>query len=84
MAEVTNELIYEVLRSMQARLGNVDEGLREVRGEVRALREGVNATNGQLGAIHLDIANLYEAYGTLDSRVARIEHRLDIIDTPSL
>ena len=75
MAEVTNELIYEVLKAMQARLGNVEEGVREVRGEVRALRTTVHGVQG-------DLHNIYEAFSSLDTRVARIERRLDIIDTP--
>ena len=29
MADVTNELLYEVLKSVQTRLGNMEEGIRE-------------------------------------------------------
>ncbi|TXN45841.1 hypothetical protein [Methylobacterium sp. WL7] len=75
MAEVTNELIYEVLKAMQARLGNIEEGVREVRGEIRALRTPVHGVQG-------DLHNLYEAYSALDMRVGRIERRLDIVDAP--
>jgi chromosome segregation ATPase len=84
MAEVTNELIYEVLKAMQARLGNVEEGIRELRGEVHALRGSMQATNSQIGALQLDISNIYQTMGAMDSRILRIERRLDIIDTPIL
>jgi chromosome segregation ATPase len=82
MAEITNELICEVLKAMQARLGNVEEGIREVRGEVHALRGSMQATNSQIGALQLDISNIYQTMGAMDSRLSRIERRLDIIDNP--
>ena len=75
MAEVTNELMFEVLKGMQARLSNIEEGVREVRGEIRALRTTVHGVQG-------DLHNLYEAFSALDTRMSRIERRLDIIDTP--
>jgi len=82
MAEVTNELIYEVLKAMQARLGNLDEGLREVRGELKGIRGNQHAQQLQMTVVQTDIGNLYEAFGAIDSRLIRIERRLDIIDTP--
>lgn len=82
MAEVTNELIYEVLKAIQARLGNFEESLREIRGELRAMRGGMQALDSRMGAVHMDIANIYESTGAMDARVARIERRLEIIDTP--
>ncbi|WP_342150910.1 hypothetical protein [Methylorubrum sp. SB2] len=83
MAEVNNELIYEVLKAMQARLGNIEEGVREVRGELQGVRGNQRAQQLQLNAVQTDIANLYEAYGAIDSRLSRIERRLDIIDVPA-
>jgi archaellum component FlaC len=84
MAEVTNELIHEVLKAMQARLGNVEEGIRDVRGEIDALRGNMQATNSQIGALQLDISNIYQTMGAMDSRLSRIERRLEIIDKPVL
>lgn len=81
MSEVTNDLIYEVLKAVQARLGNMDEAQREMRGEFRAVRGNLHAMQTQMGAIQIDIANLSEAYGALDTRLSRIERRLDIIDS---
>jgi chromosome segregation ATPase len=73
-----------VLKAMQARLGNVEEGIRELRGEVHALLGSMQATNSQIGALQLDISNIYQTMGAMDSRILRIERRLDIIDTPIL
>ncbi|MGU3543120.1 hypothetical protein [Methylobacterium sp. A52T] len=82
MAAVTNELIYEVLKAVQARLGNMEEGLREVRGELKGVRGNQQAQQLQMNAVQTDIGNLYEAFGALDVRLARIERRLDITDAP--
>ncbi|MCJ2070952.1 hypothetical protein MKK75_19515 [Methylobacterium sp. J-030] len=82
MAEVSNDLIYEVLKAMQTRLGTVDEGLREVRGELKGMRISLQAQQVQMNAVQTDVGNLYEAFGALDSRLARIERRLDITDAP--
>ncbi|MBP1183583.1 hypothetical protein [Methylobacterium sp. PvR107] len=75
MAAVSNALIYDVLKAMPARLGNIEEGVGEVRGKVRALRTTVHGVQG-------DLHNLDEAYSARDDRAGRIERRLDIVDTP--
>ena len=76
MADVTNELLYEVLKSVQTRLGNMEEGIRETRGEIRALRTTMHGARE-------DIGNLYEAFTALEARMGRIERRLDIVDVPA-
>ncbi|MGU3536860.1 hypothetical protein [Methylobacterium sp. A54F] len=76
MAEITNELLYEVLKAVQAPLGNMDESMREMRGEIGGVRTS-------LQAVQTDIGNLYESYGALDARLSRIERRLDIISVPA-
>jgi hypothetical protein len=59
MAEVTNELIYEVLKAMQTRLSNIEQGQVEIRMELRAMR-------GHLNAMQTDIANLYNSVDALE------------------
>ena len=75
MVEVTNELIYEVLKAMQSRLGNVETSLSEVKAELHAMR-------GHMLATQTDIANLYAGQGNIDGRLARIERRLELTDAP--
>ena len=82
MTAVTNERIYEVLKVVQARAGNMDGGLREVRGESKGVRGDQQAQQLQMNPVQTDIGTLYEAFGALDSRLARIERRLDITDAP--
>jgi hypothetical protein len=82
MAEVTNEPIYEALKAVQARLGNVEDSMREVRGEVRALRSTVGAIDSRMSAFRMDLGNLYETSSAMEGRLSRIERRLEITDTP--
>jgi chromosome segregation ATPase len=75
MSEVTNELMYEVLKQIQARLGVIEDGQREIRSELKSMRI-------QLQAVQVDIANVYETTGTMDSGMSRIERRLDLSEVP--
>ena len=77
MAEVTNELIYEVLKGIQFRMSNMEDGIREVKGELVAIR-------GHMLATQSDIANIYDKLGKIEHRVERIERRLDIVPEPAL
>ncbi len=74
--KVTNELIYEVLKSMQARMSNVDDGIRDIKGELVGIR-------GHMIATQTDIQNIYGRLGSIEVRVERIERRLDIIHEPA-
>ena len=76
MVEVTNELIYEVLKSIQTRLSNLEQGQNEIREELRAMR-------GHMNAMQTDIANLYNSVNALGHRFERIERRLELADTPA-
>ncbi len=76
MAEVTNDLIYEILRKIKGRLGSLDEGLREVRGEIAALR-------GHVIAVQQDTANVHGRIAAMEV-CDHIERRLDIADAPSV
>ncbi len=42
MAEVSNELMYEVLKKMQADMGMLKEGQRETRQDINSLRGGTS------------------------------------------
>jgi septal ring factor EnvC (AmiA/AmiB activator) len=82
MAEVTNELIYEVLKAVQARLGNLEEAVRDERGQLAAIRGDLRAVHAEIAAVKTDVSNIYQTQGAMDSRLARIERRLEIIDSP--
>jgi chromosome segregation ATPase len=73
MAEVTNELIYEVLKNIQARMGNLEDSVREIKTELQALR-------GHMVAMQTDISNLYAGQAKIELRLERIERRLELAD----
>ena len=74
VAEVTNDLLYEVLKSIQVRLSNLDDGQREIRSELQALR-------GHMVAMQQDISNLYAGQAKIERRLERIERRLELAET---
>ena len=73
MAEITNQLIYEVLKDVQHRIGRIEGDVRDVKSEIHAVR-------GYVSAIQLDIGNLYATQRELSERVDRIEKRLGMHD----
>jgi hypothetical protein len=75
MVEITNELMYEILKPMQT--------------DVAALREGQRETNAALNAIQIhmvgmqqDIQNIYATLTRHEARLDRIERRLEISEVP--
>ena len=71
MAEVTSELIYEVLKSIQDRLGRVETTMGEIKSELQSVR--LNAV-----AMQQDLMNIYSILGRHESRLDRIERRLEL------
>ena len=71
MAEVTNELIYEILKRIQDQLAVLAEGQRAIREELQALR-------GHQLAMQRDISNIYNRLDVFDARLQRVERRLDL------
>jgi hypothetical protein len=71
MAEVSNELIYEVLKNIQTRLGNVELLIIEQ-------SHGQNALRGHQASIQTDTNNIYAILSRQDQRLDRIERRLEL------
>jgi septal ring factor EnvC (AmiA/AmiB activator) len=67
--------MFEVLKSIQARLAQVDGKIDEMKQEMLALRTSQNAARQEISGIH---ATLVRHEGRLD----RIEHRLELSDAP--
>lgn len=64
--EVTNALIYETLKSMQATLARHSEDLREIK--------------TRLGILEAQYASLSTRIDRMDERLTRVETRLGLID----
>lgn len=71
MAEITNDLIFELLKRIQGEI-------TELRSDVREVRQEVNVIRGHLASLQSDIHNIYGILSRHDERLIRIERRLDI------
>ncbi|MFN5082583.1 hypothetical protein [Brevundimonas sp.] len=69
MAEVTNALMYEVLKTIQQQTQRMDLTLGEVKLELQAIR-------GHQLAIQQDISVIYSRLGSIELRFDSIERRL--------
>ncbi|WBU28993.1 hypothetical protein OOZ54_20370 [Rhodopseudomonas palustris] len=77
MAEVSNELIFEVLKQVQQRLDKVDHKVDELKSEMNAMR-------GYLISVQQDVQNVYAILGRYDGRLEHIERRLELNDAPAI
>ncbi|HEY0327721.1 MAG TPA: hypothetical protein VGC77_01370 [Rhodopseudomonas sp.] len=77
MAEISADLVYEVLRSVQ-------HDISQIKGEVRDVKIELNAIRGHLISVQQDIHNIYGILGRHDARFEHIERRLDLNETPPL
>jgi tetrahydromethanopterin S-methyltransferase subunit G len=77
MAEVSNELIFEVLKQVQQRLDRVDHKVDELKSELNAIR-------GHQLSMQQDVHNVYGILGRYDMRLERIERRLELSEAPNL
>ncbi len=71
MADVTPELIYEVLKQIQTRLGGLEDGQRAIREELQAMR-------GHQLSTQTDIHNIYVRLDSLEAWSRRVEKRLEL------
>lgn len=73
MADVTTDLLYEVLKSIQGRLDRMEMTMGEVKGELQAIRQHQLATSQEVG-------NIYVKLCRHDDQLNRIETRLGLLD----
>ncbi len=73
MANITNELIYEILKNLQQGQADLKAGQQEMKAELHGVR-------GHMLAFQTDIHNLYSSVSGLDARLERVERRLNLRD----
>lgn len=71
MAEVTNDLVYELLKLM-------NHDLSELRQDVSEVKRELNVIRGHMVGIQSDIHNIYGVLARHDERLERIERRLEL------
>lgn len=75
MVEVSNELIFEVLKQVQQRIDRIDHKIDEIKSELNALR-------GHQISMQQDLQKVYGILGRSDVRLDHIERRLELSDVP--
>jgi hypothetical protein len=73
MAEVSSELIYEILKQLQADTTALKLGQSELKAEMQAFR-------GHMISLQTDVHNIYSILARHDTRLDRIEKRLGLIE----
>ena len=76
MAEVSSELIYEVLKQVRDEVSSLKHGQTEIKAEMQAFR-------GHLVAVQQDIHNIYTILVRHETRLDRIERRLELVEPAS-
>jgi hypothetical protein len=71
VAEATNDLIYEVLKKVQADVASTKLDIEGMRHEIISMR-------GHMLSIQTDIHNMYAKLARHDEQLDRIERRLEI------
>ena len=71
MAEITSELMFELLKKLHQRFDKVDFAISELRADNHTIR-------AQLHALQGDVNNLRATVGHFESRLDRIDNRLEL------
>ncbi|PDQ19616.1 hypothetical protein CN311_18585 [Mesorhizobium sanjuanii] len=71
MAEVTNDLMFELLKRVHHEIGELRQDVSETKRELNVMR-------GHMAATQSDIHNIYGILARQDERLERIDRRLDL------
>ncbi len=81
MAEnVTNELIYEILKHIQDRLAKVETVLADHTRQFIRVREDINSVREDINGLRGDDLRREAMQARMDERLQRIENRLNLTD----
>ena len=79
MADATAELTMEVLKSVQARLAQVDE----LKQEMQASRTSQNCIRQEITSVFQEISGIHATLVRHEGRLDRIEKRLELAHAPT-
>lgn len=78
MAEpVTNELMYEILKSIQAQVAITREDMEDLKTRFSSAERHLASVDTRLAMLHTDLANQAMRLDRIDSRLGRVETRLN-------
>jgi septal ring factor EnvC (AmiA/AmiB activator) len=84
MADVTLEPMFEVLKSVQARLTQVDGKIDELKQEMQASRTAQNGIRQEITSVFEEISGVHKTLIRHEDRLDRIERRLELNDAPTI
>ena len=84
MADVTLELTFEVLKSVRARLAQVDGKVDELKQEMQASRTAQNGMRQEITSVFEEISGVHKTLICHEDRLDRIERRLELSDAPTI
>jgi len=82
MADVTMELVFEVLKSVQARLAQVDGKIDELTQATQALRTSQIGIRQEITSVFQEISGVHATLVRHEGRLDRIEKRLELSEVP--
>ena len=74
MAEISSDLLIEILNKIQDRLSAIEHKVDELKAEMQAMR-------GHMVAMQQGINNIYATLARHETRFDRIERRLGIVES---
>lgn len=83
MADVTLELMFEVLKSLQARLAQVDGKIDELKQEIQASRTSQNGIRQEITSVFQEISGIHATLVRHEGCLDRIERRLELSEAPT-
>jgi septal ring factor EnvC (AmiA/AmiB activator) len=84
MPDVTLELMFEVLKPVQARLTQVDGKIDELKQEMQASRTAQNGIRQEITSVFVEISGIHKTLIRHEDRLDRIERRLELSDAPTI
>jgi septal ring factor EnvC (AmiA/AmiB activator) len=84
MADVTPELMFEVLKSVRARLAQVDGKIDELKQQMQASRTSQNGIRQEITSVFQEVSGIHATLVRHEGRLDRIETRLELNDVPTL
>ena len=82
MADVTMELMFEVLKSVQARLAQVDGKIDELTQATHALRTSQIGIRQEITSVFQEISGVHATLVRHEGRLDRVEKRLELSEVP--
>ena len=76
--------MFELLKSVQARLAQVDGKIDELKQEMQASRTSQNGIRQEITSVFQEISSIHATLVRHESRFDRIEKRLELSDAPTL